>query len=155
MSILDRIGNNLEHLPDLIEQYSQLIDEEQLKKEIAIRGKVLEHANSEQASLLFYYSSRKEEIKTILRHVSNKVTALRGKHYRNYTEHYSRELNDRQKDKYIDNESDVVMYNEVLCRIEELYGLYDAVVEAFKQRGFSLRNITESRVRSVENSIID
>lgn len=155
MSITDKLGTNFEHLPDLLDQYASLINEEQIKKEIAIKGKMLETANSEQSSLLFYYASRREEVKTIVRAVQNKLAAVRSDKFKQYTEHYSRELTDRQKDKYIDGEPEVVMYMEILCLVEEIYGQYDAVVEVFKQRGFSLRNITESRVRSVENSIID
>jgi hypothetical protein len=154
MNILDRIADNLELLPEIIEEYETLIDEEEVAKRLRIKGKVLETANTEQSGWQYYYETRKAEVHSLVKWLEAKLAAVRGKHFKKYTEHYSRELSDRQKDKYIDNEKEVLAQLEVYLQAKELYEKYEAVCDAFKSRGFALRNITEIRIRSLEDTII-
>lgn len=154
MNVLDKISQDISLLPDIIEEYENLIDEEEVAKKLQIRGKALETANTEQASWQFYFETRKAEIHSIVKWLEGKLAAVRGKYFKTYTEHYSRELSDRQKDKYIDNEKDVLDQLEVYLQVKELYEKYEAVCNAFKSRGFALRNITEIRIRSLEDTII-
>lgn len=154
MNGLDVITKNIDKLPDVIAYYEDLIDEEEIAKHLAIKGKRLEVANTEQASWVFFYETKRAEVYAMVKWLETKLAALRGKHFKTYTEHYSRELNDRQKDKYIDNEPTVLAQMEIYLRVKELHEKLEAVCEAFKARGFALRNITEVRIRSLEDTTI-
>lgn len=154
MSALDTIANNLEKLPDILNEYDELIDEEAVALQLSLKGKVLTVANAEQSAWLFYYKARKAEVHAIVKFLEGKLAALRGRFFKQYTEHYQRELSDRQKDKYIDNEPQVADMLEIYLRVKELYEKYEAVVDAFEARGFALKNITELRIRSMEDAII-
>lgn len=154
MSALDRLASNYELLPEILQEYEDLIDEEAVAKHLAIKGKVLESANTEQASWQFYYETRKAEVYAVVKWLEGKLAAVRGKHFKLYTEHYSRELNDRTKDKYIDNEEEVLNQLQIYLTFKELHEKYEAVCEAFRSRGFALRNITEIRIRSLEDTTI-
>lgn len=154
MNALDRLSQNYDILPELIEEYELIIDEEEVAKRLAIKGKVLETANTEQAGWQFYYETRKAEVYSIVKWLEAKLAAVRGRYFKKYTENYSRELNDRTKDKYIDNETEVLNQLEVYLQVKELHEKYEAVCDAFKSRGFALRNITEIRIRSLEDTII-
>lgn len=154
MSALDAIIENLDKLPDMLDEYEQMIDEEEVAKNLQIKGKVLERANTEQAGWLMYYSSRKAEIYSVMKWMETKLSAVRGRYFKTYTEHYSRELSDRQKDKYIDNEAEVLAQMEIYLRVKELHEKYQAVVDAFQARGYALKNITEIRIRSLEDTVI-
>jgi hypothetical protein len=154
LSALDRIVGNIHRLPAVLEEYERGLDQETVEANLAIKGKVLEVANTEQAGWLLYYSSRKAELYALLKWLEGQLSAVRGKHFRAYTEHYQRELSDRQKDKYIDNEQDVQVQLELYLTVKEMHDRYEAVVDAFQARGFALRNITELRIRSLEDSVI-
>jgi len=154
MSVFEKITKNLDLLPEILEEYEALIDEETVASRLQIKGKRLEAANTEQASWQYYYETRKAEIHSIVKWLDGKLAALRGKHFKLYTENYSRELSDRQKDKYIDNEAEVLTHLQIFLEVKELHEKYEAVCEAFKSRGFALRNITEIRIRSLEDSTI-
>ncbi len=154
MSPLDKIAQDITLLPDVLAEYEALIEEEAVKANLFIKGKVLETANTEQSGWVFYYSSRKAEVYSIVKWLEAKLGAVRGKFFKQYTEHYTRELNDRTKDKYIDNEKEVLAQLELYLQVKELHEKYVAVCDAFTARGFALRNITELRIRSLEDSII-
>lgn len=153
-SALDRIVGNLNKLPEVLEEYEAALDEDAVSKNLTIKGKVLETANAEQAGWLMYYGARRAELGSLLKWLDGKLAALRGKHYKAYTEHYQRELSDRQKEKYIDFEPDVLVQLELYATVEELYERYKAVEKAFEARGFALKNITELRIRSLHDSVI-
>ena len=78
-----------------------------------------------------------------------RVTAVRGKLFRQYTESYSRELSDRAKEKYIDHDKEYTDVYSVLIEVEELYEKYVAVVDAIRNRGFALRNLTDLAVNQL------
>lgn len=154
MSALDKLAEKPEIIPELLEEYEELIEESLVKERLAIKGKVLETANTEQASWQYYYESRKAELHAVVKWLEGKLSAIRGKHWKRYTEHYSRELDGRTKDKYIDNEEEVLTQLQIYLTFKELYEKYEAVCEAFRSRGFALRNITEIRIRSLEDTVI-
>ena len=71
-----------------------------------------------------------------------------------FTETYNRELSDRQKEKYIDNEEQYLSQYEIYLEIKDVYEQYEAVCNAFQSRGYALNNITKIRVASLEDVII-
>lgn len=125
-----------------------------VQADIKISGKTLEVANKEQASHLYYYDSRRVEIQTVLNLLDAKVQAVRGKLFKSYTETYKRELGERAKDKYIDQEPEYWKYYELYLEVQELYLKYKSIVDVFLNRGFSLTNITKARISSVHNDTI-
>jgi hypothetical protein len=154
LSALDRIVDNLGKLPEVLEEYEQALDTKTVEDNLRIKGKVLETANSEQPGWLLYYDSRRAELYALMKWLESRLAAVRGKYFKQYTEHYSRELSDRQKDKYIDNEQQVQVQLELYLQVKELHDRFQAVVDAFQARGFALKNITELRIRSLEDSVI-
>ena len=116
--------------------------------------KNLEHANREQPAWQSYYDQRRIELYALVKYYEGQINRVRGKLYKSYTETYSRELTDRAKDKYIDNEKSYLDMLEVYLEVKELYDRYDAVVEAFKSRGYALNNITKIRVASLEDVVV-
>lgn len=147
MSIISQLGPRYEHLPDILQKYEDEIAA--AEDRIRIRGKPLGKANEEQPGWLVYYDSRRIEMKALVKFFEGRVTAVRGKLFRQYTESYSRDLSDRAKDKYIDHDKEYTDVYSVLIEVEELYEKLVAVVEAIKSRGFALRNLTELTVNQL------
>ena len=152
MSRIADLGKKNKNLPDIIEEYETVL--KGYKKDLEIKGKKLEHANREQPSLHSYYDERRIELHTLVKYFEGQISRVRGKLYKDYTETYSRELSDRMKDKYIDNENAYLTMFELYLEIKELHDKFNSVVDAFKSRGFVLNNITKIRVAAMEDATI-
>ena len=152
MSIISIIGARYEHLPDVLQQYEE--DIELAADRISLKGKLLAKANEEQIGWLVYYESRRVEMKALVKFFETRVTATRGRLFRQYTENSSRELSDRAKDKYIDHDKDYIDVNSVLIEVEELYEKLAAIVDTIKARGYALRNLTDIAVNQLTDYTI-
>lgn len=115
---------------------------------------MIEEALKEQAAWPIFYDEKRRELNTLVKYLDSKVNAVRGRLTRAYTENYSRELSDRLKDKYIDNEDEYLSMNEIYLEIYEIAEKYEAVVEAFKVRGFALRDITQLRIAQMHQGVL-
>ncbi|MGI0076430.1 MAG: hypothetical protein ACREAU_03385 [Nitrosopumilaceae archaeon] len=147
------IDRDPEKILDLIKDYQAELAV--VHNDIEISGKTLEAANKEQASLLYFYDSRRVELDTIVKLLDAKVQAVRGRLYKSYTETYTRTLGERAKDKYIDQEPEFWKFFQIYLEVQELHLKYKSIVEVFLNRGFSLANITKARIASVHNDTID
>lgn len=150
MSRIADLGKKYEKLPLIIAEYDAHLDEAQSR--IAIKGKIIEEALKEQAAWPVFYDEKRRELNTLVKFLDARVSYVRGKLTRAYTEQYSRELSDRIKDKYIDNEDEYMSIYEVYLEVLELAEKYDAVVDAFKVRGFALRDVVTARVHQFQAS---
>ena len=154
MSLIERLGKDYRNLPDILLEYEKGLAEELIAPRLKITGKNLEAANAEHASWQLYYESRKADLSSLVKFFEAKTAAARGQLFKTYTEKYSRELSDRQKDKYIDNEPKYLEQFEIYLEIKEIHTKYEAVCNAFQSRGYALNNITKIRVASLESVII-
>lgn len=140
------------NLPDILATYDkELINSEQ---DLAVKGKSLENANKENPALFAYYDQRRLELKTLVDFMENQVQRTRGQLFRSLTENNNRELSDRAKNQYIDGEQAYLDIYEIYLEVKDLYQQYDSVVEAFKLRGYALKNITEIRVAQLDNVVL-
>lgn len=124
---------------------------EDYKNNLEIKGKTLENANRENPSWQAYYDERRIELKTLVDYLDAQVQRARGRLFKRYTETYQRELSDRAKDKYIDNEEAYLTIYEIYLEVKEMYNKYQMIVDAFTSRGYALNNITKIRVAALED----
>lgn len=141
-----------EKLPDLIASYEQDIIE--APPRLSIRGKIAAEAYKEQTAWPIYYGTRKAEVAKLLKYIEAQVGACRSRLYRKYTEQYSRDLGERARERYIDNEPEFLAYHELYLEVEELFDKLTAACEAFDRRGFYLRDWTSLAVASLQQEII-
>lgn len=140
----------LSTIPAFYQEYKSIL--EQAGQNLHIEGKTLEFANREQSSWISYYYQRKVEVEYIVKRLDTRVDATRGEIYRKYKERHSRELGEREINRYIDADPEYIKIKELYLMVWELWEKYKAVCDAFTQRGFSLRNITEARIAQMENA---
>lgn len=151
-TVLRDFGVNYQNIPTIAEKYSA--DFENIKQHLAMKGKTLGKANQEQSELMFYYEERRVELYVLHKKMEVEVEKSRSKLYKRYTESYSRQLNDRAIDKYIDNESEYIDAFHLMLVFKELHDKYAAAVDAFKARGFSLKNLVELQVNNITEMMI-
>lgn len=122
---------------------------------LKIGGKSLEKANRDNPSHKYYYQQRFVELNTLTKTFEREVDRVRGKLFKSLSyPHNNVELSDRAKDKYIDNEQAYLDIHEIYLEVKEMRDNYEALVQAFTDRGYALKNITEIRVAQLEDVLI-
>ena len=146
------IGIDYENLPDVLIKYEDILDG--AYDNLTIKGKTLEAANREQPVLLFTYDQHRVELETLLKYFEYQSNKVRSNLFKNFTENFSIELGDRAKQLYIDREPTFNTINSLLLEVRELCKKYESLAEAFKARGYALKNITDARINQIYNEVI-
>lgn len=162
MSKIADLGDNKS--TDIKERYKNLgtilgdylNDLSDAESHLKIEGKSLEKANRENPSYQFYYQQRFVELNTLVKYFEREIDRVRGKLFRAYSPpNFNIDLTDRAKDKYIDNEQAFLDTQEIYLEVKEVRDHYDALVEAFRTRGYALNNMTKLRVANLEDVLIN
>lgn len=149
MSRIPDLGEKYKNLPAVLDEYQKAIGD--IESLVRIKGKKLEAANIENPAWQLYYDQKRIELATLVRYFEQEVQRVRGKMFRKYKENHSRELSEREINRYIDNEEAYLNINELFLEVKELYEKYQGIVDAFTARGYALNNITKIRVASLED----
>ena len=111
MSRIQDLGDGAAKLSEVLEDYEKALVGIEVIMEI--KGKTLAHANMENPAQQLFYDQKRAELYTIVKYLELQVNRVRGKMFVKYSETYNKDLSDRAKDKYIDNESSVLTWNEL------------------------------------------
>lgn len=139
-------------LPDLLAAYD--LDINKSVGKLSMVGKTAGQALRDQPNDSAYYAMRKAEVNKLVKFMELQIDACRSRLFRKYTDVPSKELSDRTKDKYIDNEQEYLELYEILLEIKEVHEKFDAICTAFDRRGFALRDWTSLRVHEMESYVI-
>lgn len=152
MSRIADVGKDLERLPIVLAEYDEhLID---ISAILAVKGKIIEEALKEQAAWPIFFDEKRRELITLTKLLEARVASVRSKLFRQYTENSARALTDRTIDKYIDSEPEYLSMNELYLEVKELTDKYEAVMDAFKVRGFALRDVTQLRIAQLHTGTL-
>lgn len=152
MSRIPDLGEKFGKLPEVLAQYENELDG--VEENLRLKGKLVDHANRENPTWLHYYDSRRVELSILMKFFEGQLDRVRGKLFKNLTVTSQKDLSDRAKDKYIDNEKEYLDMLEVSLEVREVLGKYESVVKAYEARGYALKNITDIRVSALENAVI-
>lgn len=147
MNLSKKIGKNNENLQTILDVYKEDIDAAPAR--LAIKGKTLGEANKEHVAWLVYYDQCRVELRALAKHMHARMERVRGELYQKYTDKCSVALSERGKDKYIDKDDAFLDANDAYLEVDEVYEKFCAIVEAFKARGFALRNLVELQVHQM------
>ncbi len=149
MSRIIELGPKYAKLPAILDEYETAL--EGVEDIIKIKGKKLEAANVENPAWQVYYDQKRIELHTLAKFFEQEIARVRAKLFRSYKENHSRELTEREINRYLDNEEAYLTVNGLYLEVKDLYDKYDGIVNAFTSRGYSLNNITKIRVASLED----
>lgn len=152
MSRIPDLGEGYKNLASVLADYDAALEE--ADSILNLDGKNLEQANKENPSWQAYYDQKRIELKTLVDYMEMQVNRVRGRLFKSYTETYPRDISDRVKDKYIDNEEAFLTTNEIYLEVREMYNRYQAIVDGFTSRGYALNNITKIRVSALEDVVL-
>lgn len=139
-------------LPDLIAEFDADIDA--AEQRLSIKGKTAVDAYHDQTAWPVYYGMRRAEVIKLLKYIGAREDACRGKLYRQYVENYSRDIGEKARERYIDNEPEYLQYHQLYLEIEELKDKFTAICDAFDRRGFALRDWTALRIENLHKDVI-
>lgn len=139
-------------LPVLVAGYEQDIAD--VEARLSLKGKTGAEAQKEQAAWPAYYGMKKAELDKLVKFVDAQVKACRGRLYRKNIENNSRDIGERGRERYIDNEPEYQEFNELYLEIEELRDKFSAITDAFNRRGFALRDWTSLKIAQMQDDII-
>lgn len=139
-------------LPDIVLHYDTeaALAIDRLK----IKGKTGAEALKDQTAWPIQYGVRKAELDKLVKFVELQIDSCRGRHYKKYTENYSRVLGDRAIEKYIDHEDEYIKLYEIYLELQELREKYIAICDAWDKRGFALRDWTQLRIAELQETVI-
>jgi len=149
VSKIIELGKGYNKLPALLGNYDVELDK--AEEILVIKGKLLEAANVENSPWQHYFDQKKIELHTLVKYFEMEVSRVRGKLFISYKETHSRELNEREINKYIDNEEAYLRVYQLLLEVKEMFERYEGTVHSFTSRAYSLNNITKIRVASLED----
>lgn len=149
---LTDLGESFANVPNIIEAYQD--DLASIPANLNLKGKTLKQANLEHPTWYAFYDERRVELSIFSSLLETEVERTRGRLLKKYTENYSRELPERAKERYIDSEQAYIDVFKVYLIFKELQDKYAATVEAFKARGFALKNLVELAVNDLNERII-
>lgn len=152
MSVLFELEDNMSNLPAIIGRYEAGIAD--VNDRLSLDGKTLERANQEHASWQSYYDERRIELYSLMKQTEDYVNKVKGELWVNYTERFSIELSTRDKEMYINKEPVYLASKRLYNIVCEMYKKYEAVVDAYRSRGFALRNITNIRCAALEDVVL-
>jgi hypothetical protein len=152
LNTLRLIQEGIHNLPDIMSHYENAIKD--YKVNLELNGKTIERANKEQTGWLSYYDELRIEMKSVLNYVEIEVDKIKGKQWRKYKENFSIELSMRDLDQYTYSDPEYVEMRQVYCEVEQLYNKVNSIVECYKARAYSLKNITDLRIHSLSDVVL-
>lgn len=147
-----RLSADFSNLDQVLEQFR--IDVDKVAERITIKGKTMREALAEQVEWPVYYERRRNEVKTFVKTLTLHKERVHSELFQRSRENYNFELSDRARDRYIMGNADYIVMAELVIEAEELLDQYNSIVEAFKLRGFSLRDHTTLLVNSLQDFTI-
>lgn len=139
-------------LPTLIAKYEDEIND--APKYLSLNGKTGTQAQKEQCAWPVHYGILKAEVSKLLKYIAARVDAVRGERSRWYIESYSRDLGEKDRQRFVDNDDQYLRMYELYLEVEELRDKFAAICDAFDRRGFALRDWTALRVNEITDMTI-
>ncbi len=151
-SVVYKIKSDLSNLKAVLKEYDVWIAE--YRKEVVIDGKTYAQANSEQAGLMAYYSELADELNIILEDLEMRQKAAKAAAAKKLTKLSGKALTDRQLQTEIEGDPDVIAAWKAVAEVKERHEKAKTALNAFINRGYSLKNLNNARAGGFQNETI-
>jgi len=148
MSLVGDLSSNLTLLVDKLNEYDEHL--EKAEPFFKMEGEKLEKLCKQHPGALSFYDRKLGELKTIEDLVQSKLKEIESAHWKRYNEKYPRSLTTQDIRAYIAGEKDYNQMYEILLEVVNMKRQYEAVVDALKQMGWTLKNIVDLRIAQLE-----
>lgn len=141
-----------EKIPQKILEIEKKI--ENWRDDVSLDGKNLQSAVVEQPSLLAYYDQVAVEAGYYVDLMEMMVKKVRAERIKFIRDNFARDYTDSAIQKAVDGDPQYVKVYEIYIEVKEVYDKCKSLVEAFKQRSYSLNNLVKIHENELENITI-
>lgn len=141
-----------EKIPQKILEIEKKI--ENWRDDISLDGKNLQSAVVEQPSLLAYYDQVAVEAGYYVDLMEMMVKKVRAERIKFIRDNFARDYTDSAIQKAVEGDPQYVKVYEIYIEVKEVYDKCKSLVEAFKQRSYSLNNLVKIHENELENITI-
>lgn len=152
MSIDRLIGKKYERLVESLIQFED--DLESYPDHLTMVGKTLATAQYEQSGWCAYYGERANKLKHISNRLEADLAVMRSIAFINIKENHTRDLQRLDIDRYLGSDKDIIEKIQLQLEVDYLLGQYTVVCDAFKTRGFVLKDVTAARIHDVQAQVL-
>ena len=122
-------------------------------EKLKIHGELQKQA-AEQPAWLGRYDEIRAELKALRNWYDGKAKRRRGTLYREFLEQYSRALQHRDIEQYINSDKRWQSADDVYQEVALIHDKFDSLVEAFRAKGWAISHIVKLRVAGLEDAIV-
>ena len=140
-----------EQLPDIFDRYQREITK--AEPLFSIEGERLELLARNLPQHQGHYAMKMQEMKQLVKWLENYKAKLEAIHLKNYNRG-QRALSATDQRIFLGGEQNVIELNQLIIEATLMCNQLDSIVEAFKQMGWMIGNITKLRVAELQDVII-
>jgi len=98
--------------------------------------------------------SQLQEIEAILEYLNIELRKLKSYHFRKYLETYARALSQKECDRFVEGEEDVVDFEKIVNEFALVRNKWLGITKGLDQKQWQLTNIVKLRIAGMEDATI-
>ena len=142
------VVNDMGAIIATIEHYETELSE--AKAECRISGS-LERASAALPGVTEHRFNQLQEIEAILEHLNIKLRKERSKVFRQYLEHYNRQLSSRDAEKYVDGEDEVIDFETLVNEVALARNRWLGIMKGLEAKQWQMGHIVRLRTAGMED----
>ncbi len=151
MSWYSKIVEDIGQLGNFLNHYEE--EYQVARNELIIRG-TIENLSKQLPPIVEIRFSQLQEIEAILEFLNITQRKCVSGYYRKYLENYQRQLTNRDIEKYVDGEEEVVNYQVLINEVALLRNRWLGIIKSLETKQFQLNNIIKLRVAGLDDASI-
>lgn len=146
------ISKDKNKIMDFLDYFEKEIEE--AKKEIKISGLLVNVIDSLPSYHDVRYSQL-QDVESVLEVLENEIKAKKTEKYKQFLEHYKRNLSSTDVNRYVEGDPDVVALYELVTEISYIRNKLFGIVKSLEMKHYGLGNVTKLQCAGMENVRID
>jgi len=124
------------------------------KDHLELNAKMLGEANKEQPAWYAYYDEKRVELYHMSHFTEMCVDRVKGKLWTILQKNNQYSATKADLEYEVKSNDDYFDFYKIQLEVDEVYMLYCSIVKSFEQRGYTLKNLTEIRVHSMDHDVL-
>jgi len=114
----------------------------------------LEKAAASMPGIVEHRYGQLQEMEAILEYLNIELRRIKAFHFRKYLESYNRMLSQKECDRFVEGEAEVVDFEKVINEFALVRNKWLGITKALESKSYSINNIIKLRVAGMEDATI-
>lgn len=151
MNWYSQITRDISKLPECIGYYNTELGDASL--ECRLSGNI-EKAAAAMPGIVEHRYGQLQEIEAILEYLNIELRKLKAYHFRKYLESYNRALSQKECDRFVEGELEVVEFEKIINEFALIRNKWLGITKGLDQKQWQITNIVKLRVAGMEDASI-